>query len=267
MRERASVSLCMIVKDEEHCICRVLTSVLDNLKSLREIILVDTGSSDKTIEKAQECLSLANRDDVTLKSHLKPFRNDFALSRNESFRLATSDWVIWLDADDEASIEFCQQIDDSINNALPYVRENAAFTCGIFPYYYLLDSNDNPVVVVPRERLLKRESLQFPVWRGKVHECIDINIYKTKEFTGPILHRRTFKDMEKDANRNLKIMGDMIQGGSIEIEGYRFWMYYGFELFHSGQKKLAISALKESLRRNPSNQEIAIICEMICQCL
>ena len=83
-----SISLCMIVKNEE----LVLGRCLDSVKNLMdEIIIVDTGSTDKT----KEIASL-----YTNKIYDFPWINDFAAARNFSFSKATKDYIMWLDADD-----------------------------------------------------------------------------------------------------------------------------------------------------------------------
>ena len=73
-----SISLCMIVKNEE----LVLGRCLDSVKNLMdEIIIVDTGSTDKT----KEIASL-----YTNKIYDFPWINDFAAARNFSFSKAGS---------------------------------------------------------------------------------------------------------------------------------------------------------------------------------
>ena len=84
----ARVSLCMIVKDEERNLPDCLRPVADLVS---EIVVVDTGSTDRTREVAAGFG--ARVFDV-------PWKDSFAAARNESLRLATRDWVFWLDADD-----------------------------------------------------------------------------------------------------------------------------------------------------------------------
>src|SRR5262245_5780920 len=83
-----SVSLCMIVRDEAEVLGRCLSTVADLVD---ELVIVDTGSRDRTSAIAQE-----------FGARVEPFRwcDDFAAARNHSFSLATCDWILWLDADD-----------------------------------------------------------------------------------------------------------------------------------------------------------------------
>ena len=92
-RPRARVSLTVIVKNEERNIGACLKAVSDMVD---EIVVVDTGSKDRTKE-------------IALRFKAKvidfPWRDDFAAARNEALRHATGDWILWLDADDRIDEE------------------------------------------------------------------------------------------------------------------------------------------------------------------
>src|SRR5262249_27219816 len=81
----ARVSLCMIVKHEERHLATCLQSVHDLVD---EMILVDTGSTDRTKDIAREFG--AKVIDFT-------WQDSFAAARNASLKHATSDWILWLD--------------------------------------------------------------------------------------------------------------------------------------------------------------------------
>ncbi len=83
-----TISLCMIVKDEEQMLPRCLEAVRP---AVDEIIVVDTGSTDATIE-------IARSFGARVIEH--PWTGSFAEPRNVSFDAATSDWIIYLDADE-----------------------------------------------------------------------------------------------------------------------------------------------------------------------
>lgn len=84
-----TISLCMIVKNEEDVIGRCLASVKDVVD---EINIVDTGSTDRTKQIVQQ-----------FNARLFDFEwiHHFAAARNFSFQQATKDYILWLDADDE----------------------------------------------------------------------------------------------------------------------------------------------------------------------
>lgn len=91
--DRPRLSLCMIVRDAERTIARALASVRPFVD---ELIVVDTGSSDRT-----RALAMQGGAQVF------NFRwcDDFSAARNCSLERATGDWILWMDADDELLAE------------------------------------------------------------------------------------------------------------------------------------------------------------------
>lgn len=83
-----TISLCMIVKNEE----AVLKRCLDSLKSIvDEMIIVDTGSTDRTKEIALQ---------YTDKVYDFTWVDDFSAARNASFEKASCDYIYVADADE-----------------------------------------------------------------------------------------------------------------------------------------------------------------------
>jgi tetratricopeptide (TPR) repeat protein len=83
-----TLSLCMIVKDEEAMLGRTLEAIRDHVD---EVVVVDTGSQDRTVEIAESFGAKVLHHEWT---------GDFAEARNVSVEAATSDWIIYLDADE-----------------------------------------------------------------------------------------------------------------------------------------------------------------------
>lgn len=93
MKYEKKVSICMIVKDEEKNLDRCLKSLLPILDSgLAELIIVDTGSRDSSIEIAKK---------YTNKVYEHPWTNDFSEMRNISISYAKGEWIWIMDADEE----------------------------------------------------------------------------------------------------------------------------------------------------------------------
>jgi len=88
---KATLSLCMIVKNEEGNITRCLASVRPIAD---EIIVVDTGSTDRTRELAEAFGAKVSAFDWT---------GNFADARNASLAQAAGDWILVLDADEVLS--------------------------------------------------------------------------------------------------------------------------------------------------------------------
>jgi glycosyltransferase involved in cell wall biosynthesis len=96
------VSLCMIVRNEEHhlpdCL-RSVTGVFD------EIVVVDTGSADATREVARR---------FGAQVYDFPWVDSFGAARNESLRHARCKWIMWLDADDRLDEENRQRLQELV---------------------------------------------------------------------------------------------------------------------------------------------------------
>ncbi|HGJ67104.1 TPA: tetratricopeptide repeat protein [bacterium] len=88
-----TISACMIVKNEE----KLLAQCLDSIKDIMdEIIIVDTGSTDNTIEIAKR---------YTDKIYFHEWKNSFSEARNHSIKYAQCDWILIIDADEKLEQE------------------------------------------------------------------------------------------------------------------------------------------------------------------
>lgn len=217
------ISVCLIVKNEQQVLERCLKCVE---KFADEIIVVDTGSTDKTIEIA--------------KAHTKnvfnfEWQNDFALARNFSFSKATCPFIMWIDADDvvpNSEIKKINQLKKGKMDADVYMLK----------YAISFDENNNPTFSYFRERIL-RASKNF-VWQGFVHEVI-VPCGKIEHLNITIEHRKEHKSNPK---RNLKIYNEKIKQG--EILNPRQQFYYARELFYNEKFKKCIKVLKNYLKNN-----------------
>ncbi len=108
---QGSLSLCMIVRDEEELLPKCLASVRGLVD---EIIIVDTGSQDTTIAIAQ-----AAGAQVSFFTWIE----DFAQARNASLQQATGEWILILDADEVVTDEFRQQLPEVLRSKEPIAYE------------------------------------------------------------------------------------------------------------------------------------------------
>ncbi|MFJ7729432.1 glycosyltransferase [Neobacillus sp. NPDC097160] len=209
-----TVSLCMIVKNEEDTIGRCLGSVKDLVD---EIVIVDTGSSDKTKE------IVFHYTDRVIDFH---WINDFAAARNFAFSQAKMDYIFWLDADD-VLLEEDRQKFLSLKKSLHPSIDSVTMI-----YNLSFDDNGNVTASLRRNRLVKRQN-NFQ-WIGVVHEYLEV--------WGDILHSDvgvTHNRIHHDSDRNLRIYENRLNQG--EQFSPRDLFYFGNELFDHHQIEKAIT--------------------------
>jgi tetratricopeptide (TPR) repeat protein len=154
----ARISLCLIAKDEEQLLPGCLASVEG---AVDEIVLVDTGSSDRTREIARMAGAHV---------YEQPWRADFSAPRNEAARRATGDWILQLDAD--------ERLAPGAAAVLRAAVIGATWDVGLLPLHNaerLGDRLEDVVVGTARRgtpillpRLLRNAG--GLAWRGVIHE-------------------------------------------------------------------------------------------------
>ncbi len=207
-----SISLCMIVKNEEETLARCLESVGE---AVDEIIIADTGSTDATKEIASK---------YTDKIYDFKWIDDFSAARNFAFSKATKDYIFWLDADDILKpedkaklLKLKQNLDGDIDVVM--MKYNTAF-----------DEKGRPTFSFFRERLSRR-SLGFK-WHEPVHEYL---AYYGKSINSDIAvtHAKDHSKPKSGENRNLRIYEAVISSG--KALSPRGMYYYARELKDNGR--------------------------------
>lgn len=222
--EAKTLSLCLIVRDEEHNIPRLFESVRG---CVDQIVMVDTGSKDQTVEVAKEC---AERIGIELKLGYHTWVNDFSVVRNHSFSLADGDYLFWLDADDVLRNQ---------DNFIQW-KKNAMHLADYWlaNYNYALNPDGSPAVTFTRERIFNRKI--NPVWEYFIHEGVKPKGELRCNFISSwyVDHMRSEDDMKKDRSRNLQIIEDRID----ELNP-RLKFYYGKELYENQKTDKAFQVL------------------------
>lgn len=215
----ATISLCMIVRDEEAVLGRCLESVKD---AVDEIIIVDTGSTDRTKEIAEQYTS-----------QLFTFQwvDNFAAARNFTFSKARMDYQMWLDADDVLMPEDAA--------ALRTLKEELKADVVMMPYQVAFDSDGHPTMSYYRERLFKREK-GFQ-WAGAVHETITPS-GEIRYVDIAVQHRKLHIN---DPDRNLRILERQKRSG--KLFSARDMYYYARELYYHERYNDAAKAFTDFL--------------------
>lgn len=216
-----TISLCMIVKNEEDVLDRCLMSVADLVD---EIIVVDTGSTDRTKEIAGA---------YTSRVLDFPWVEDFAAARNFSFDQASCDYCMWLDADDVllepdrlAFARLKAELDPAVNAVM--LRYNTGF-----------DGKGNVTFSYYRERLIKNHAGMR--WLGAVHEVIAV-VGRTEHSACAVTHQKLHPS---DPDRNLRIFEKLLQDG-VPLDP-RQQFYYGRELYYHQRFEDAIQVFASFL--------------------
>lgn len=150
------ISLCMIVKNEEKVLARCLDSIADLMD---EIIIVDTGSTDRTKKIAER---------YTDKIYDFEWIDDFSAARNFSFAKATKDYIYVADADEVVDEENRQKFRDLKQVLLPEIDIVQMKYCNQLSNgtAYNFDEEYRP-------KLYKR--LREFIWIEPVHEMVRLD--------------------------------------------------------------------------------------------
>ena len=215
-----TISLCMIVKNEENNIKNCLDSVHDLVE---EIIIVDTGSTDRTKEI---CSTYPN-----VKLYDFEWIYDFSAARNYSKSKATMEYIWWLDADDTLKEEdrekfktFKANMDGSINNfsMICDYRHNQKGEC-TFSF--------------AQTRIVKNTENVY--WECVVHELLHHDEGYELDLDIHITH--TTNDDHND--RSVLFFEKSMELGHTLNTREKY--YYGGELFVQGREEEAINILEE----------------------
>ena len=165
----SKISAIIIAKNEEN----MIADCLDSLSFCDEIVLVDGGSEDRTVEVAKRM----NAKVFQLKT------SDFSKLREFGLDKATNDWVLYVDTDERATPELVSSIKYqvlSISN-----NEFSAYKIQRKNFYLGTSAKNEWPYIEKLERLFKKENLKG--WRGELHESPIIH-GKIGELDGYLLH-------------------------------------------------------------------------------
>lgn len=192
------VSLCMIVKNEEYYLPRCLESIKDIVD---EIIIVDTGSTDKTIEIAKS---------FGAKVYFFKWNNNFSEARNESLKYASKEWILILDADDELFPEDQSSLKEFLAAQL---SENEIYNFETLNYFGD-NIDDNSITVNLNPRLFKNH--QGIHYEGEVHNQLVCSKDKYNVIYNRVqIHHYGYMnktiDVKDKRNRTISLLNEQIK--------------------------------------------------------
>lgn len=218
-----TISLCMIVRDEQDNLAACLGSVGDVAD---EIVIVDTGSLDRTIPIARE---------HTPNVYEFAWIDDFAAARNFAFSKATMEYILWLDADDRL-LDADRAAFLRLKGELP-----GDVDCVMMRYNTGFDALGNVTFSFFRERLVRRAA-GFQ-WHEPVHEYLAVG-GRVINSEIAVTHAKVHTENEQK-DRNLNIYEALVHSGGALSPRAQY--YYARELMDHRRFQDAIARFQEFL--------------------
>jgi len=207
------ISAIFIAKNEEE----IVRTALESVKDFDEIIFVDTGSTDKTIEIAKE---------YTDKIFHFPWIKDFSAARNFAIEQATGDWCYSIDCDHQLITpyeEFKKEVERLSNEGHTVLKVKTLM-------------GKSKIPLMEREVLFKN-SPEIR-WIGAVHECISPKGTATADITRWCGYS---KNHYSEPERNIEILLS-------QLITQRSRFYLGREYYELRRYEEAIKWMEEYLK-------------------
>ena len=242
---QSRLSVCLIVKNEEKFLAQCLKSVR---KLAQQIVVVDTGSTDRTVEIAKE---------FGAEVHSFKWCDDFSAARNAALEHVTGDWVLALDADEELSAKDHEKLRAAMSDAatmawrLPIVDTGRELDgCSYVP------------------RLFRNAPGLF--YLGRVHEQIFSSIevrraewgLENKIGDATLIHHGYTNEVVRDRNkveRNLQLLERAVE----ELPGEpHLLMNLGLELSRSNRTAESLTRYQEAFEALSSKPAAEVVPEL-----
>ena len=261
-------SIVLIAKNEEQSLPHLFDSIKEFKNRGGEVVILDTGSTDKTVEVAKEfgckveevgskfVRTITNADEINKRFIVKGeepiIKNgdklfDFSEARNYAATLASNDWIFMPDCDEVLTSFDLDKINEVIENGAKQLEYNFVFSH---------DQYGNEAMKFRHCKFYNRTTLK---WVGIIHEVLsgnsqrtflDEDIIKLEHFQNPKAERSKylsglaldcFENQEKDRNSH----------------------YFAREMLWNGRPKSAIKEFKRHIAMNAWLQERGQSCIFI----
>ncbi len=199
------ITLSMIVKNEEKYLQGCLESVKDVVD---EIALIDTGSTDQTINIAK---------DFHARIFQYEWKDDFSAARNFALSNSTGDWILYLDADERLSVESIDELKNLIEK-----NDLSGYRCLVNS---IDEINGKPNFMRYTRLFRNSPNIKF---NGRIHEQIDDSLlehgYKILDSDIEIIHvgyNVSNEELKYKAKRNLEILKDEFEKNRSSYNAYQ----------------------------------------------
>lgn len=252
-QNKPTLSLCLIVKNEERFIANCLKSVQPLVS---EMVIVDTGSTDQTCAIAQKFGAKIIRF---------PWTGSYSEARNVSLKKATGDWILLLDADETIAAQDLPKIQKLIEEAQydAYFVTTRNYTDDTSAAGWRPARDNYPEAQgflgwFPSVKVRLFKNLPEVFFEGEVHECVENSFRRLSKPIGncevPVHHFQELKGLEvvkQKQLRYLKLCLEKIQSCPANADTY----YEIGKVYYRYEKKpvLALKNLQKALRLAPNH--------------
>lgn len=227
-RSQPLIAAAIIVKNEAEHLQRCLNSIKDFCD---EIIVVDTGSTDNTVEIATAF--------ATQVLH-KEWKQDFAASRNFALDAVTAEWVLYIDADEELVM------DDVVA-----LRQQVAEAQTVMAFGLRMHTQANWTSYLDYRMWRHRDDIRF---FGEIHETTMDGIMRVGHETNrslepidiSIMHHGYEGDLTAKHQRNLPLLQAELK---LHPEKINLWNHLGRVHFALGRPDLAEQTWRTGISR------------------
>lgn len=175
------LSVAIITKNEEDRLPKTLEAVKDIAD---EIVVVDSGSTDKTVDIAKQ---------YGAKVFIEEWKG-YGEQKNSALKKTTGEWVLFLDADEVLSEELKKLIKEKINNPTAdgyYLKRQTVYLGRELKHIW----NNDWVL-----RLVNKNA--NPRWVGNIHEKLSVD-GKTEYLKGGVLYHYTYRSLFEHFQKSL----------------------------------------------------------------
>jgi predicted Zn-dependent protease len=235
----------MIVKNEQRFLAQCLKSIRG---FATQLIVVDTGSTDRTVEIARE---------FGAEIYSFAWCDDFAAARNAALEHATGDWILMLDADEELPAAQHPKLVADMKSATTIAFRLPLVNAG--------QENEGRSFI---PRLFRNAPEIF--YRGRIHEQVFPSLLvpakkwglKTALGTAEILHHGYTKEMVRDRNkveRNLKLLRAAVEEDPADVN---LVMNLGMELVRSDELTAGIEKYRAAFQMMSAQRPEELVPEL-----
>jgi GT2 family glycosyltransferase/Flp pilus assembly protein TadD/FMN phosphatase YigB (HAD superfamily)/glycosyltransferase involved in cell wall biosynthesis len=239
------LTVCVITKNEEQFLDQCLKSVKD---VAAQIVVVDTGSTDRTLEIAKSHGAEVHHFD---------WCDDFSAARNATLEHATGNWILVLDADEELPADQHARLKSDLKNA-------KAIACRL----PLVNKGQEAEGVSYIPRLFRNAPGAF--FHGRIHEQIFSSLIALSRGWGlqtglgsaQLLHHGYNKEILADRHkieRNLRLLRQAVQESPNDPN---LIMNLGLELVRSGDLANGLAQYRESFRLMSAQAPAEVVPEL-----